>query len=414
MAWSKLSKTEIDLAKKWYIEDGESVGVIATRLGRDFSTMSRLLVQRQKRKADGRPQVLSIGKVDQLEKKLEVSCLPMDGMGTVTSGASSSVFMRGALTSLGTCVRGLAPMPLSGREPQAMIRKADGQYEVTVGMLKRSSRCKASERTILRKLHNRGIYFRPLRQKPTLTADDVSAREKFAAAYGKKPASWWNAHVNLIIDVKHFRVLPHGSARRHAAQEATRGTYRKKGKGLAVGHTKPVIKSKYNPGGPGVKVLAGVGNGKVLVWEYLDGPWGGSAAAEAYRGPIKKALQRTFPGRKSFVLLEDNDPSGFKSSLGMAAKDESKIRVLEIPKRSPCLNVCDYFLWAEVSRRMRQQEQKFAPEKRETRPAFLARMRRTAFALPPDVVASAVADMKRRCARLVAAKGGNIEEGGGN
>ena len=148
-----------------------------------------------------------------------------------------------------------------------MVGKADAKYEVTVGKLKRSSRCKASKRTILRKLHARGIYFRPLRQKPTLTEDDVSARKKFAAVYGKKPASWWNTAVNLIIDVKHFRVLPHGSARRHAAQEATRGTYRKKGKGLAIGHTRPVLKSKYNPGGPGVEVLAGVGNGKVLVWE---------------------------------------------------------------------------------------------------------------------------------------------------
>ena len=303
-------------------------------------------------------------------------------------------------------------MPCSGRPTQVMIRKADGQYEVTVGMLKRSSRCKASERTILRKLHSRSIYFRPLRQKPTLTEDDVSARKTFADVYGKKPASWWNTNVNLIIDVKHFRVLPHGSARRHAAQEATRGTYRKKGKGLALGHTKPVLKSKYNPGAPGVKVLAGVGNGQVLVWEYLDGPWGGAAAAAAYRGPIKKALKRKFPGRKSFVVLEDNDPSGFKSSLGRAAKEESKIRILEIPKRSPCLNVCDYFLWSEVNRRMRQQEQKFPTAKRETRPAYLARMRRTAFALPKDVVSSAVADMKRRCARLAEANGGNIEEGG--
>ena len=54
-------------------------------------------------------------------------------------------------------------MPFGGRQPQAMIRKADGQYEVAVGMLKRSSRCKASERTILRKLHNRSIYFRETR-----------------------------------------------------------------------------------------------------------------------------------------------------------------------------------------------------------------------------------------------------------
>ena len=88
------------------------------------------------------------------------------------------------------------------------------------------------------------------------------------------------------------------------------------------------------------------------------------------------------------------------------------MKVLEIPKRSPCLNVCDYFLWTEVNRRMRQQEQKFPCGKRETRTGFLSRLRRTALSLPSNVVSAAVGDMKRRCFRLVAAAGGNIEEGG--
>ena len=89
---------------------------------------------------------------------------------------------------------------------------------------------------------------------------------------------------------------------------------------MSKGHTKPVVKSKYNPGALGVKVLAGVGNGKVLLWEYIDGAWGGLAAEAAYRGAIKKALQKEFPGRRSYVILEDNDPSGFKSSVARAAK----------------------------------------------------------------------------------------------
>ena len=170
--------------------------------------------------------------------------------------------------------------------------------------------------------------------------------------------------------------------------------------------------TKYNTGAPGVKVLAGVGNGKVLLWEYLEGQWGGEAASAAYRGPIAKVLKSEYPGRKSFTILEDNDPSGFKSSSGRAAKEASKISVLEIPKRSPCLNVCDYSLWSAVNRRMREQEQAFPVAKREKRVAFLKRLRRTALGLPSDVVASAVGDMKRRCVRLQKANGGNIEEGG--
>ena len=365
MTWSKMCEKEVSLAKKWYVEDGESSATIAQRLGRNQSTITRLVVQRKKRRTQGRPPALTVAAVDRLEKRLD-----------------------------------------------DMIIKADGQYEVTVSMLKRSARCEATERTILNKLHARGIYFRPLRQKPTLTADDVTAMKAFALTYGAKSSAWWNSAVHLAIDVKHYRVLPHGSARKHAAQEATRGTYRKKGKGLSQGHTKPVLKSKYNPGAPGIKVLAGVGNGKVLMWEYIDGPWGGAAAEAAYRGPIKAALKREFPGRRSFLVLEDNDPSGFKSSNGRAAKVEERIKVLEIPKRSPCLNICDYFLWSEVNRRMRDQEKRFAASKRETRNAYLKRLRRTALSLPSSIVAAAMGDMKRRCARLIAADGGNIEEGG--
>ena len=160
----------------------------------------------------------------------------------------------------------------------------------------------------------------------------------------------------MIIDVKHFQVLPHGAARKHAAQTAVRGTNRKKGHGLHKGHTKPVSKTKYNPGAIGVNVLAGVGHGKVLMWEYLPRVWGGEAAAAAYCGPVKRALDAEYPDRRTFTVLEDNDPTGFKSGLGLSAKKAAGIKAFEIPKRSPVLNVCDYFLWSEVNRHMRKQE----------------------------------------------------------
>ena len=89
-------------------------------------------------------------------------------------------------------------------------------------------------------------------------------------------------------------------------------------------------------------------------------------------------------------------------------KADEKKHVFEIPKRSPCLNLCDYFLWSHVSRCMREQVN--SPfRKGETRTGFLSRLRRTALSLPPDVVSAAV---RRRCSRLRADDGGNIEERG--
>ena len=47
------------------------------------------------------------------------------------------------------------------------------------------------------------------------------------------------------------------------------------------------------------------------------------------------------------------------------------MKVFEIPKRSPCLNVCDYFLWAEANRRMREQEKKFSVWQARSQEGFL-------------------------------------------
>ena len=46
MAWSKLTDTEIKLARKWYVEDNEAAATIAERLGRDRSTITRLVIRR--------------------------------------------------------------------------------------------------------------------------------------------------------------------------------------------------------------------------------------------------------------------------------------------------------------------------------------------------------------------------------
>ena len=111
-------------------------------------------------------------------------------------------------------------------------------------------------------------------------------------------------------------------------------------------------------------------------------------------------------------MLEDNDPAGFKSRKGMAAKSEARIETFDLPKRSPALNVCDYALWAGVNRRTQRQECAWPANRRETRRSFLARLRRAALGLPTHFVQRSIANMKKRCQRLAAAQGGLFEEGG--
>ena len=114
-------------------------------------------------------------------------------------------------------------------------------------------------------------------------------------------------------------------------------------------------------------------------------------------------------------MLEDNDPAGFKSSKAVRAKAEAGnkfgIKVFPIPRRSPDLNVCDYSLWSEVNRRMRKQEANWESSRRETRKAYLARLRRTALRLPANFVNKSIGDMRKRCLRLKAAAGKHFREG---
>jgi len=157
---------------------------------------------------------------------------------------------------------------------------------------------------------------------------------------------------------------------------------------------------------------AGVGHGKVLLCEYIDGRrWSGAVAAEMYEGPVKECLERAYPGLSKCTILEDTDPTGFRSKASMTAKVEVGIKVLQIPKRSPQFNISDYALWKAVEKRMRAQEKGFAPSFRESLVAFLKRLRRTATRLPSSFINNSLKNMNVRCQRLVAARGGHIEEG---
>ena len=131
-----------------------------------------------------------------------------------------------------------------------------------------------------------------------------------------------------------------------------------------------------------------------------------------YVGPLSKALSKAWPAKRSWRVLEDNDPTGFKSNKGKAAKANEGIVPFEIPRRSPDLSLCDYALWPEINRRMRRQEQQWPRAKRETRDEYLRRLRSTALRLPKAFLEKSVGDMRRRCQLLLKAKGYHFEEGG--
>ena len=142
-------------------------------------------------------------------------------------------------------------------------------------------------------------------------------------------------------------------------------------------------------------------------WYYLPKVWNVHVAAQRHRGPICRVLKRDCGDKPTYKVLEDEDPVGFKSAKAIEAKDELSITAIQYPRYSPDLNPMDFFLWAEVERRMLAAK---APNK-EAVAEYKARLRRAAFAMPGSVIEKAVADIKKRATAVYNAEGGNIPRG---
>ncbi|CAE7349466.1 unnamed protein product [Symbiodinium microadriaticum] len=242
---------------------------------------------------------------------------------------------------------------------------------------------------------------------------DVRDRFQFAKKYRNKTGTWWANRLDAFIDGKHFQVYRNSKERLRAAQHSTYGAYRRPGQGLCGGYVKPKAGNlRHNTGAKGVLLHVGIGKAKaVTVHEVVDGRWSGQAAASFYR-VLARDLAKVSPGKRKFTILEDNDPTGYKSAKGISAKRAAGLNVFQIPKRSPDLSVLDYAIWAEVNKRLRKQESKWPKGKKETRVSYIKRLKLTIRSLPKEFLLSSIKDMARRCQRLYEAKGYFFEEGG--
>ena len=85
------------------------------------------------------------------------------------------------------------------------------------------------------------------------------------------------------------------------------------------------------------RIAAGVGLGRVRVWEQMRGPWNGDAAIETDKGPILKAMRKARLGKRSHTLLENSHKCSQCQEAGKT-KGEIGLKVFGIPVRSPGFN----------------------------------------------------------------------------
>ena len=304
------------------------------------------------------------------------------------------------------------------RSLMRLQKRAKGEEEVTAAMVLQDAKVAYSEGCLRKHFALHGKPFRKLREKPLLTPDDVQKRWRFVKKHGRKSKRSWRRIPHAIIDNKRYQMFLDAKGRNYIARRSCRGAYRDGKDAVRPDLVKPKKTLKCSVSG--VLIAAAVVKDRIRMWHVVEGRWTGAKAAQMYEGPLLQCLEKAYPthakkvcGKKKrgkWSVLEDNDPTGYKSTMGKDAKKKVGIGVFELPPRSPDLNVLDYSLWAAINKRLREQERNFPKNKKELKVEFIARLRKTALGLPPSVVRAAVEDMQKKCKLINEAEGGLIDE----
>jgi len=288
-----------------------------------------------------------------------------------------------------------------------LIKKAGGEKEVTWDKVIRMARVpKVHASTAARALDDAGIpvAWRPPREKPLRTEEHEKERLRISRQLKAKPLRFFTDTLDLSMDNKKWPVPTTLRGRAFLKMTKVRGHLRTRAEGLKPGFTKPNNRKNRINTGSSVNVCAAIINCRIRVWHYLPKKWNAAEAVKLYEGPIKSALRRHRGVKSTYRILEDNDPTGYKSNAARDAKRALGIKPITFPKYSPDLNPLDFFLWAEIERRMNHTRLK----RLETVAEYKARLRRTALSIPEEMIREALECIKKRAAQVVVAKGKDI------
>ena len=338
-----------------------------------------------------------------------------------------------------------------------LLKKAKGEKEVRWRDIQKAARVpKADRGTVLAAFKREGlpVQARRPRLKPFRTQAQADNRVDYAEEWVSASPDYWEKDVDMIIDNKHMDIPTTERARQYLAQQRVRFHLRTPAEGVLPECTKPGChflwgvflgslqthapppkpslgvqtqaphlahlfremktsnlrfrfgrkKNKLNTGAR-VNVCAGISNGKIVMWEYLGKTWNGDAAAKLVQGPVIETLRKERGVKRRYHMLEDNDPTGYKSGKALAAKAALGIVAVPMPAYSPDMNPLDFSLWVEIEQRMISK----APKRVESVDEYKKRMRLTALRLPRSIVSKAVRAIPKRLRALIDAKGFSIK-----
>ena len=286
------------------------------------------------------------------------------------------------------------------------IKATKGTKQAKWDLIRAKARAPCAHRSTVARAFAReglGVKLRRSREKPQRTAEHEKERVDLCGKMRRWPLKRFTEDIDLIIDNKRFDVPTTPLARAHLAKQRLCAQLRTRAEGLQANFTKPRANTHRRNLGGSVLVCAGISNCRVVLWEYCN-KWNGQVSADMYKGPIMNVIVKHRGRKPSYLLAEDNDPSGYKSGKALAEKRRLGIRTIEWPRYSPDLMPLDFCLWADISKRMVGG----APTGRESVVAFKRRLRRVALQTPIATVRAAVGAMRSRAAMIWAAGGKDI------
>jgi hypothetical protein len=288
---------------------------------------------------------------------------------------------------------------------KVLLKKANNEKEVTWDDCRRAAKAPACHpTTVARSFAREGfdVKARRPREKPQREKHHVDERLEVTTRWSRYPENYWS-DLDLIIDNKRFKVPTFKRAVKYLKEAKIRRHLRTRSEGVKKECVKPSLrKQKMNPGGS-VHILCGISRGKVVLWHNVGRKWNGDVAAACYRGPVLRALRKHCGEKPSYRILEDNDPVGYKSAKGEAAKRETGITAIRFPRHSPDLNPLDFCIWNEIERKMVALTDKPMSVK-----DYDAKLRRVARTVPAATISNAVRSIRTRAKAIAKASGHNI------
>lgn len=272
----------------------------------------------------------------------------------------------------------------SARTDDLIIREIKKDPRTTVRAVKENLKLKISDRTIRRRIAERGLKSYFARKRPMISKVNKNKRLLFARNHINKPLEFWK-HV-IWSDESKFELFNKKRRLR---------VWRKSDEGLQDRHLQPTMKH---------------GGGNIIVWDCFS--WfgagnltqiNGTMTAEVYIDILCENLEESMlkMGLESnYTFQQDNDPK-HTAKKTRAFFRSTRIKLMEWPPQSPDLNPIEN-LWAILDNKVDKTDVT-------NKQTYFAALQKAWDDLDPQHLRNLVETMPKRLQLVIKAKGGHID-----